>query len=298
MNDPTSISLLGMALKKLRQIVTVFKQDWRRVLPFLLIVTAGIIVVAMLFSGGIAKGDRISEWPAKGGLFSLVNNLWPYLVVTQDHSLEVFKGLQFYRFFGTGETGSGETGTAFLAAPLYFIFWAFLLYLIARIRTGRLITGVVRLPVRLVRSLAMKEQGSPSYGIALALLLSFLVLNPITIILLALWAYLSLSNTHGSGLMFFFSVAKADWYRLRGIGHMKPQITSSVGGFVTGMLIAVAAVLFTWFLCDYRMWSRIVFLLLPAGLLFLGPFITHIIKKDSSAKDPVKDDQRNEGAEI
>jgi hypothetical protein len=278
MNDPSSISLPGLAVKKLRQSVSVLKEDWRRTLPFLFIIMAAVTAAVMIFQGGIAGAHRISQWPEKGGFFGFINNLWPYVVITQDHYLDTFKGLQFLRFFGT----TRETGTAFLAVPLYFIFPAFLTYLIMRIKAGRLITGLLKLPVRLIRSLTAKEQGSQSYGVAMALLLSFLVLNPLTIVILALWSLLSLSNQKGSGLMFFFAVTKTDLNRLRGLGHLQTPVTGSVGGFAIGMLIAVPAILFTWFLCDYRMWSRIVFLLLPAAALFLGPFIKHLLKKEGS----------------
>ncbi|MCL2299234.1 MAG: zinc ribbon domain-containing protein, partial [Firmicutes bacterium] len=261
---PGPQSLGDIVIEKLRQIWTNLKKNWKRTLWIKILGSLlffGLFILAtMVFQGMIADTYLISNWARKGGLFKLIGNLWPYLVISQDSKLHVFKGLQFLEGLRKIFTSMPkEIKTSYLVTPLYMIFPAFVMSLLLRIKAGgrRFFRDLAGLPQTIFKYMGLKQRGAQGYGVAMALLLCFLLLNPVTAAVLALWALISVSNRYGSGLMLFFSAGKMDINRInnRAPKHRVESAVGASGGFAVGMVLASAVNLLVWLLFEYRMWS-------------------------------------------
>ena len=274
--QPGPQSLGNIVVDKIRQIWQYLKKDWKRTLLFKIlgfILFIGLFTIwTMIFQGIIADTYHVSRWVNKGGIFNFFGNLLPYITITKDSGLEIFKGLQFFSVLDKIFHLPREIKTSFLATPLYIVLPMFLISMFMYIRTGkRFFKDIAGLPKTIFKYMTMEQNGAQCFGIALALVFSFLILNPVTIVVLAIWTLISVSNRYGSKLMIFFMASKMDLNRIkkRELSQRAESAIGATGGFAVGMIISVVVTLFTWFIFEYHMWSRVVFLLLPGVLLFI-----------------------------
>jgi len=228
--------------------------NWARIIAVVAttVLLAGLVGV---FHTLVAGGTPVSTWPARGGFFGFVGNLWPYVVVAFDSDLGVFKGFQVLT----------PSGTWWQVIPMWFVATAFVASLVARARSGQLAST----PRTMMRRLAVALRTARSelwYGVGLGLLVAFLGFNPVTVVVLALWALVAMGGSAPGGPYTFFLQARMDANRLRrrDLGVGLRSVLGFTGGCVAGLWAGMVMVLFVWFAFEYALWARLVFLVGPA----------------------------------